>query len=417
METEPTIESMLHVERRAALPEQAPTARRRRGLLSWLIAAFVMIGLTWSFLKSPGEQDLADQPADASRPISVSAAASVKGDLGVTLTALGAVTSLVTVSVKTQINGRLVQIGFEEGQMVKEGDFLAEIDPRPYRNALAQTKGQLLRDQALLDNARLDLERYRRLVRQDTVSRKQIDTQESLVRQHEGMVQIDQAQVDNAALNLDYCRITAPVAGRVGLRQVDLGNYVQASDPNGIVVVTQLQPIAVVFPVAEDHLPAVIGRVLAGEKLPVTAYDRTGSKRIAEGVLTTVDNQVDPTTGTVRFKAQFANNDLALFPNQFVNVRLLVETLRDATLVSSAGIQYGPSGPFAYVLSEDDRVAMQPVILGPTEGETVAVLSGIEPGARVVTGGADRLRDGAKVKAATEQTARSVGDSRDRREK
>ena len=247
-------------------------------------------------------------------------AAAVTGDFGITIEALGTVTPLATVSVTSEVSGKLVQIFYQEGQMVKAGDPLAEIDPRPYENTLHQAQGQLLRDQALLDNARIDLQRYRLLVSQNSAPRQQLDTQESLVHQDEGTVKIDQAMVDNAQLNLDYCEIKAPVTGRVGLRLVDLGNYVSAGGTNGIVVITQLQPITVIFPVAEDHLPAVMKQVLAGEKLPVEAYDRGGGTLLAKGFLATVDNQVDPTTGTVKFKAQFDNRDLALFPNQFVNV-------------------------------------------------------------------------------------------------
>jgi multidrug efflux system membrane fusion protein len=283
--------------------------------------------------------------------------------------------------------------------MVKAGDPLALIDPRPYENTLHQAQGQLLRDQALLDNARIDLQRYRLLVSQNSAARQQLDTQESLVHQDDGTVKIDQAMVDNAQLNVDYCKIKAPVTGRVGLRLVDLGNYVSAGGTNGIIVITQLQPITVIFPVAEDHLPAVMKQILAGAKLPVEAYDRGGGTLLAKGFLATVDNQVDPTTGTVKFKAQFDNRDLALFPNQFVNVRLLVDTLHDATIVPAAAIQYGPAGEFVYVVGGDDTVAMRPVTLSRAEADKVAVLSGLAPGTRVVIAGADRLRDGAKVKA------------------
>ena len=273
--------------------------------------------------------------------------------------------------------------------MVKAGDPLTEIDPRPFENALHQAEGQLLRDQALLKNARIDLERYRLLVKENSAPRQQLDTQDSLVHQYEGTVKIDQALVDNAQLNVDYCRIKAPVSGRVGLRLVDLGNYVTSGDASGIVVITQLQPITVVFPVAEDHLPAVMKQVLAGTKLPVEAYDRGGGMLLAKGFLATVDNEVDPTTGTVKFKAQFDNQDLALFPSQFVNVRLLTGTLRDATIVPAAAIQYGPAGPFVYVVGGDSTVFMRPVKLSRAEADKVAVLSGLTPGARVVIAGAD----------------------------
>ena len=407
--TDPVAESVAKVSDRDLLRETASVARPRRRLAPWLLAATLIVGAVgWRYAQpalSP-----AGKPADAPRPVPVSVATAAKGDLGITLAGLGAVTPLATVSVKSEISGKLVQIAYQEGQMVKQGDFLVEIDPRPYQHALHQAQGQLMRDQALLENARLDLERYRRLVKQDSAPRQQLDTQDALVRQYEGTVEIDRAQVDAAQLNLDYCRIKAPVSGRVGLRLVDLGNYVTSGDANGVVVIAQLQPISVVFPVAEDHLPAVMKQILAGKKLPVEAYDRGGGALLAKGFLATVDNQVDPTTGTVKFKAQFDNADLALFPNQFVNARLLVETLRGAVVIPSAAIQYGPAGPFVYVVGDNEAAAMTPVKLGPAEGERAAILSGLAPGARVVTAGADRLRDGAKLrvleqKAATETLA------------
>ncbi|WP_245257392.1 MdtA/MuxA family multidrug efflux RND transporter periplasmic adaptor subunit [Methylocapsa acidiphila] len=356
----------------------------------------MIAALGWQYLKPTATP--AGKPADAPRPVPVSIVAVSGGDLRVTLAGLGTVTPLATVSVKSEISGKLVQIAYQEGQMVKQGDFLAEIDPRPYQNALHQAQGQLMRDQALLENAKLDLERYRRLVKQDSAPRQQLDTQDSLVHQYEGVVKIDQALVDNAELNLDYCRIKAPVSGRVGLRLADLGAYVTSGDANGIVVLAQLQPISVVFPVAEDHLPAVMKQIQAGKKPPVEAYDRSGGALLAKGFLATVDNQVDPTTGTVKFKAQFDNSDLALFPNQFVNARLLVDMLRDRIVVPSAAIQYGPAGPFVYVVGVGDAAAMTPVKVGPSEGDRTAVLSGLSAGARVVIAGADRLRDGAKVR-------------------
>ena len=284
--------------------------------------------------------------------------------------------------------------------MVKEGDFLAEIDPRPYRHALRQAQGQLMRDRALLENARLDRERYQRLVKQNSISRQQFDTQELLVRQYEGAVEIDEGNVDNAALNLEYCRITAPVSGRVGLRQVDLGNYVQAGG-DGIVVLATLQPITVVFPIAEDHLPAIMKQIRAGKKPAVAVYDRSGRKLIGEGALTSLDAQVDPATGTVKFKAQLDNRDLSLFPNQFVKVRLLVDTLRAVTVIPTAGVQYGPKGAFAFVLSEDTALA-RPIEIGPAEGGKD--FRSVRSRARRRLGDLRRrrLRDGAKVKAIEE---------------
>lgn len=400
MSAEPTIATRFRTKEEIASRLGRGGWSRTRRASAWAAAVVALAVLALVFSR-PGDKAPTAAAAKTAEALPVGVAIATKGDFDITLAALGTVTPLATVSVKSQISGRVTQIGFEEGQMVKEGDFLAEIDPRPYRHALRQAQGQLMRDKALLDNARLDLERYRRLVAQNSISRQQLDTQASLVRQYEGVVEIDEGNADNAALNLEYCRITAPVAGRVGLRQVDLGNYVQAGG-DGLVVLTRLQPITVVFPVAEDHLPQVMTQIRAGRKPPVTIYDRSGRKTIARGALTSLDAQVDPTTGTVKFKAQFDNSDLALFPNQFVNVRLLVETLRDATVIPTAGVQYGPKGAFAYVVSPDDAALVRAIALGPAEGEKTAVLSGLEPNERLVVAGADRLRGGVRVKALEE---------------
>ena len=315
----------------------------------------------------------------------------------VSLSQLGTVTPLATVTVKTQISGYLVQVGFREGQMVNKGDFLAQIDPRPYQVALEQAQAQLAKDQALLKNAQVDLQRYNTLVAQNSIAKQTRDTQVSLVAQDEATIKADQAQIDVQKLNLTYCRIISPVTGRVGLRQVDAGNYVQTSDPNGIVVVTQLQPISVIFTLPEDNLPEVMKRVRAGAVLPVTAYDRTGATELASGKLDTVDNQIDTTTGTVKMRAIFDNDQLALFPNQFVNVKLLVNTLHDADIVPNSAVQRGAPGTFVYIVKPEKTVAVQKVKLGPSDGQRIAILSGLEPGESVVTDGADRLRDGAKV--------------------
>jgi membrane fusion protein, multidrug efflux system len=329
-----------------------------------------------------------------------------RGDLPIVLNALGTVTPLATVTVKTQIAGRLVSLGFQEGQLVKAGDFLAQIDPRPYQIALEQAQAQLVRDTALLNDARIDLARYRTLAAQDSIPRQQLDTQEYLVHQYEGTVRADEASVDSARLNLEYCHIVAPLGGRVGLRQVDQGNYVQTSDPNGIVVITQLQPISVIFTLPEDNVPAVVARLAAGATLPVTAYDRALTTKLATGTLLTVDNQIDTTTGTVRLRAQFDNRDNRLFPNQFVTALLLVDTLKSTAIAPSAAIQRGAPGVFVYVVNDQRVVNLRPVKLGPTDGQRVAVASGLNPGDQVVVDGADKLRDGAKVTLASE-----VGDA------
>ena len=381
-------------------PEPGQPTRRAKGYLFWAVAGVVVAGLM-AWILWP--QDV--QPRAGGRfsggPMSVVTAPVEKGDMPVTLNALGTVTPLATVTVKTQISGRLVQIGFIEGQTVKKGDFLAEIDPRPYQIALEQAQAQIERDQALLADAQLDLARYRKLVAQDSIAKQQADTQEYLVRQYTGTVAADQAQIDNAKLNLDYCHIVAPVAGRVGLRQVDEGNYVQPSDATGIVVITQMQPITVVFTLPEDDLPIVRKRLRADATLSATAYDRSETTKLATGTLSTIDNEIDTGTGTVKLRAQFDNRDEALFPNQFVNVSLLVDELQNVALVPSAAIQRGAPGTFVYVVKPDDTVAVQPVTIGQSSADQVAITAGVAPGTAVVVDGADKLRDGAKVAVAT----------------
>jgi multidrug efflux system membrane fusion protein len=330
-------------------------------------------------------------------PQAVRTAPVVPGDMPITFNALGTVTPLATVTVRTQIAGQLQQIGFTEGQMVKKGDFLAQVDPRPYQVALEQAQGQLAHDQGLLAQARSDLIRYQTLTKQDSISRQQVDDQVFLVQQYQGTVAADQGTIDTAKLNLTYCHIVAPVDGRVGLRQVDQGNYVQLSDTNGIVVITQLQPMSVLFTLPEDQVPAVMKRLAAGASLPVAAYDRANTTQLASGTLLTVDNQVDTTTGTVKLRASFSNTDLSLFPSQFVNARLLVDTVHGALLVPSAAVQRGAPGTYVYMVAPDSTVKVVPVKLGPADAENTVITTGLKAGERVVIDGADRLRDGAKV--------------------
>jgi multidrug efflux system membrane fusion protein len=330
--------------------------------------------------------------------VPVVAAAATTADVGVLLDGLGSVTPVATVTVRSRVDGQLMKLLFKEGQVVRAGDLLAEIDARPAQVQLATAEGALARDQSLLKNAQIDLERYKTLFQQDSVAKQQLDTQDALVRQYEATVKMDRAAIDNARLQLDYSRITAPVGGRLGLRQVDLGNIVRAGDANGLVVITQLQPITVVFSIAEDSLPPVMKKLQAGEKLPVTAFDRAGKTQLATGSLITVDNQIDPATGTVKLKAQFANEDLALFPNQFVNVRLLVDTRRGATVIPAAAVQRGTPGTFVYAVDPETRkVSVRKLTLGPTQGESVLVAEGVKPGTLVVVDGADKLREGAVV--------------------
>jgi membrane fusion protein, multidrug efflux system len=330
-------------------------------------------------------------------PLPVGVAKVEARDIGITMNELGTVTPLATVTVKPQVSGELIKIDFTEGQMVAAGDVLAEIDPRSYQAALDQANGQLRRDQAQLANAQLDLNRYRTLLKQNSIAKQLVDTQAATVRQDSAIVQADQAAVEAAAINLGYTRIVSPVAGRVGLRQVDVGNIIEANSTTGIVVVTQLQPISVLFSVPEDSIDAIMARVGKGATLAVDVYDRGQVNKLASGTLSTVDNQIDTTTGTVKLRALFANTNNSLFPNQFVNVRLLVNTLHNQTAVPSAAIQRGASGNFVFAVNAGGTVSMRSVTTGATDGDFVAVTNGLKPGETVVVDGADRLSDGAPV--------------------
>ena len=330
-------------------------------------------------------------------PMSIVPETVSKGDIGITLNALGTVTSLATVTIKSQISGYLMKIDFREGDEVKPGDLIAEIDSRPYEAALAQAKGQLARDEAILKGAQVDLTRYQGLAAQNAVPHQQLDTQIALVAQDQGTVEADRAAVKSAEVNLQYCRILSPLDGRVGLRQVDQGNYVTPGDTNGIVVITQLHPISVLFTLPEDNLQAVAKRLKAGAVLPSAAYDRSGTNKLASGLLQTFDSSIDPTTGTIKLRAQFENDTRTLYPNQFVNIRLLLDTHKDVTTMPTAGIQRGVPGTFVYLVNADSTVTVKPVKLGVTDGDRVEVISGIAPGDRIVIDGADKLREGAKV--------------------
>jgi multidrug efflux system membrane fusion protein len=339
----------------------------------------------------------------AAAPVAVGMARSA--NVNIYQSGLGTVTPLRTVTVRSRVDGELLRINFTEGQTVKQGQLLAEIDPRPFQAQLLQAQGQMQRDQALLANARVDLDRYRTLLKQDSIAEQQVASQEALVRQLEGTVKIDQGQVDTARLQLTYSRVTAPINGQLGLRQVDQGNVVRSGDTNGIVVITQLKPITVLFTIPQDDLPRVLARLREGEKLPVEVFDRDQKVLLGRGRLLTADNQIDTTTGTVKLKAQLPNDEGNLFPNQFVNVRMLVDTRENAVTVPSSALQRGAQGIFVYVLNEDRTVSMRNVKIGPVDGTRIVIESGVSAGERVVIDGMDRLRDGMRVEVADRERA------------
>ncbi|WP_069705389.1 MdtA/MuxA family multidrug efflux RND transporter periplasmic adaptor subunit [Burkholderia seminalis] len=396
----------------------SPAVRRpRRTLMIGTLAVVVIGGLLWwhPWNRTPaagstaqtagasagggagGHRGRGGPAAMANVPQPVQVATATQGEMPIVLSALGTVTPLANVTVKTQLSGYLQSVSFQEGQIVKKGDVLAQVDPRPYQVALENAEGTFARDSALLATARLDLKRYQTLLSQDSIASQTVDTQASLVKQYEGAVKTDQAAIDSAKLNLTYARITAPVSGRVGLRQVDPGNYVTPGDTNGIVVITQLQPMSVIFTTSEDNLPQILKQVNAGQKLSVTAYNRNNTVPLETGSLATLDNQIDTSTGTVKLRANFDNKEGMLFPNQFVNTRLLVDVLRNATIVPTSAVLTGSIGQFVYVVKPDNTVTVRKVTIGPVDGERTSIVSGVALGERVVTDGSDRLREGSKI--------------------
>jgi multidrug efflux system membrane fusion protein len=391
----------LKPKKQAPAYERAPTKPRADGrtVLASLLVLLIVAGIVWWTRQqgAPQPQAGGGRGRFGGAPMSIVPETVGKGDIGITLNALGTVTSLATVTIRTQISGYLIKVVFKEGDEVKKGDLLAEIDPRSYEAALAQQRGQLARDEATLKGAQVDLQRYQGLAAQNAVPRQQLDTQTALVAQDQGTVEADRAMVRAAEVNLAYTKIVSPLDGRVGLRLVDQGNYVTPGDTNGLVVITQLKPISVLFTVPEDNLQAISKRLQTGAQLPVTALNRSGTTKLDEGTLTTFDSQIDPTTGTIKLRAQFPNDAKILYPNQFVNVRLLLDTHKDVVTMSTAGIQRGVPGTFVYLLKEDNTVTVRPVKLGVTDGDSVEVLSGLAPGDRIVIDGADKLREGAKV--------------------
>jgi len=396
-------------------------APRKRSAWRWIVAILVLIAVAaggwywWSnrtaAAPGPGAQAPSGGPGpgagakgfDPNRALPVIVEPVRKGNIDVYLNALGTVTPRNIVTVKPRVDGQLMKIYFEEGQLVKAGQVLADIDPRPFEVQLGQAQGQMAKDQALLANAQVDLERYKTLLAQDSIAKQQVDTQESLVRQYQATIKADQSAVDQARLQLTYAKVTAPISGRVGLRQIDPGNVVRSSDTTGIVVIAQLQPVSAVFPIPEDNVQRVMQRLQQGIPTVVEAWDREQRNKLATGKLITADNQIDTATGTIKMKAEFPNENSALFPNQFVNVRMLTQTLEDATLIPTAAIQRGTPGTFVYVVKDDSTVTVAPVKLGPQQGETTVATSGVRPGAMVVVDGADKLREGARVELTTRE--------------
>ncbi len=354
--------------------------------------------LTLLRMDKPRTPNAEASPVTPRPAIPVAAAQATAGDLDRYIEALGTVTPFYTVTVKSRVDGEIVNVAFREGQIVHKGDVLIQIDPRPFQVQLEQAQGQLARDKANLTNAKITLSRYKSLLAENVIARQDYDNQAALLAQYQGTIAADQAAVDNARLQLTYSRITAPITGRIGLRLVDPGNIVHATDTQGLAVITQVRPIAVLFSIPEDDLPAVRKDLRGGDHLKVEAFDRTLRTRLASGTLLTYDNQIDTTTGTVRLKASFPNDDYSLFPNQFVNVRMLVGTERNVVLIPTAAIQRSTLGTFIYVIRPDNTVEVRKVTLGATEGETTSVSSGLQGGERVVVEGADRLQQGSRVR-------------------
>jgi multidrug efflux system membrane fusion protein len=340
-------------------------------------------------------------------PVPVVVATAQKGDLPVYLIGLGSVTAFNTVTIRSRVDGQIVKVNFTEGQFVHEGDALIEIDPRPFQVMLEQAEGQLAKDQAQLRDVQVDFERYTTLYNEGVVPKQQVDTQQAQVGQFQGAIKADQATIDNAKLQLAYARITAPISGRVGLRLVDIGNIVHASDTTGLLVITQLQPISVIFTLPQDQLQQVLVKLRSGGQLPVQAYDRDDTTKIADGKLVTIDNQIDPTTGTYKLKSIFSNENNALFPNQFVNVHMLVDTKRNVVIVPTAAIQRGPQGTYVYVVSGGDTANIRSVTVAQTTGNNIGVSSGLNSGDVVVIDGQDKLQDGSKVLTSTSPTGGS----------
>ncbi|MFJ3483344.1 MdtA/MuxA family multidrug efflux RND transporter periplasmic adaptor subunit [Pseudomonas sp. NPDC090202] len=409
---------------------QSPAPRNSRRWLISLLVLLIIAGVCWHFW--PGSAQHADTAAQKSEqphkgagrsggaarmagqrpgfggstgPVPVRVAAATTGDFPIYYKALGTVTALNTINVRSRVAGELVKINFQEGQQIKAGDLLAVIDPRSYQIALQQAEGTLMQNQALLKNAQIDVQRYRDLYKEDSIAKQTLDTAESLVGQYQGTIKTNQAAVGDAKLNLDFTQIRAPISGRIGLRQLDIGNLVAANDTTALAVITQTKPITVNFTLPEKDLAEVIARYRSGDKLPVEAWDRGDVKMQAKGVLASIDNQIDITTGTLKFKARFDNDSETLFPNQFVNARLLANTLKNVVLIPSAAVQFGVNGTFVYVMDGDKKVRIRQLKAGPSDENSTVITDGLSAGDRVVLEGTDRLKDGSDVEV--------VNDSKD----
>ena len=387
-------------------PVPPPNRTKSRRWPLALPAAAAVLGFVWAPCSSGQTANARPDRAAGARAVPVVALPARTGDLPVYQNGIGNVTPLKTVTLRSRVDGQLMTVSYREGQVVREGDLLAEIDPRPFEVQLHQAQGQLAKDEAALANAKVDLERYKVLVEQDSIARQQLDAQAAAVVQGEAALKSDRAQVESAQLNLTYSRIVAPITGVVGLRLVDPGNMVHAADPNGLLVITQLQPIAVVFTIPADHLPAVLHETKAGHTLTVEAWDRDVKHKIAAGSLAAIDNQIDATTGTVRIKALFPNGDSALYPNQFVNARLLVDTLRKVVLIPTAALQRGQQSTYVYAVKADSTVETRDVDVQLTEGDDTAITKGVTAGEAVVVDGMDKLQNGMKVTLAQENPGR-----------
>jgi multidrug efflux system membrane fusion protein len=395
-----------------ALPAGPPPRRRRRAWI-WVlllgIAGFIAYRSYQGVQQKKAAETAAQERRSANRAVSVAASAATRGDMPIYLRGLGTVQAYNTVNVKTRVDGPIVAVNFTEGQFVTKGEVLVEIDPRTFKATVDQANGQLARDEAQLHDAQVNLARYQALWQAQVIAKQQLDTQAAQVGQFEGTIEADKANIESADLTLGFTKVTAPISGRIGLRQVDIGNIVHASDPNPLAVITQMQPIAVLFTIPADSLQPVLAKLRAGAKLPVDAYDRADRNKIASGTLETVDNQIDPNTGTSRLKSVFPNQDNALFPQQFVNARLLLDTKRGVTIIPAPAVQRGPQGPYVYVVDSNQKAEMRQVTLGQLEGNDQQVTSGIVPGEMVVTDGQDKLQEGSKVEL-RQQPAAPAGD-------